>query len=157
LPDRLDPFDDGLGPDPLDLEGGKQMGGDAGGGDLLDPSYEDALRIMGRAHEIPAPFEQRALVMDDTEAAELARRLTALRSAVGTGPDLGLPPPSPGPPAGPATPRQAVESFVAALQAVPADRDGLAALARQIRQAGSDMRQALDRVCEHPAVQAKLG
>jgi hypothetical protein len=157
LPDRLDPFDDGLGPDPLDLEGGKQMNGDGGGGSLLDPSYEDALRIMGRAHEIPSPFEQRALVMDDPEAAELARRLTALRSAAGAGPDLGLPPPSAGPPACPATPRQAVESLVAALQEVPADPQRLAALVQQIGQASAEEREALDRVLAHPAVQAKLG
>ena len=87
MPNISHPLDDGLGPDPIDRGSGKVMGA-GGGGSYMDPSYEDALRIMGRGDKIPSPFEQRALVMDDAEAAELAQRLTALRASAGVDPGL---------------------------------------------------------------------
>ena len=92
MPNQVDPFDDGLGSDPIDRGSSKIMGGDGGGGAFMDSSYEDALRIMGRADELPSPFEQRALGMDSA-GAELAGRLTALRQAAGleVGP-FGAPP-----------------------------------------------------------------
>jgi hypothetical protein len=122
----------------------------------MDPSYEDAMRIMGRADELPSPFEQRALGMD-SEGAKLAGRLTALRQAAGleVGP-FGAPP-TLGAPAEAASAGEAVSGFIAALQEVPLDGGKLAALRGQIEGAGGDVRAALERVCEHPAVQAKLG
>lgn len=156
MPESHDSFDDGLGPDPLDRGSGKQMGAGGGGGSDIDPSYEDALRIMGRGHEMPSPWEQRALIMDNPEAAELARRLTALRQMAGAGlgastalPTLGEPTPAPS--AG-----QAVEDFVAALQEIPPDAQKLAGLRQQIEQAEADVVTALEQVCEHAAVQARL-
>jgi hypothetical protein len=152
MPERQDPFDDGLGPDPLDRGSAKEMGG-GGGGSFIDPSYEDALHIMGRAHELPSPFEQRALMMDNAEAAELARRLTTLRQAAGAG--LG-PLPTLGGPAAGAAAGQTVPEFIAALQEIPPDRQKLAGLRQQIEQTSADVEGALERVCEHPAVQSKL-
>ncbi|MFQ5341903.1 MAG: hypothetical protein ACE5F6_10200 [Anaerolineae bacterium] len=150
MPESRDSFDDGLGPDPLDRGSGKQMGAGGGGGSDIDPSYEDALRIMGRAHEIPSPFEQRALIMDNPDAAELARRLTALRRAAGA--DLGrLLVPADTPPAG-----QAVEDFITALQEVPPKPVKLTDLRQQIQQAEADVQTALAKVCEPPVVQARL-
>jgi hypothetical protein len=121
----------------------------------MDPSYEDALRIMGRADELPSPFEQRALGMDSA-GAELAGRLTALRQAAGleVGP-FGASP-TLGAPAEAASAGEAVLGFIAALQEVPPDGGKLAALRQQIEEAGGDVKAAFERVCEHPAVQAKL-
>jgi len=131
------------------------MGG-GGGGSLIDPSYEDALRIMGRAHILPSPFEQRALLMEDADAAELARRLTALRRTAGVGLAPFAAPPTLGAPDGASLPDQPVQALIAALQEAPPDRHKLAALRQQIEQAGADVQAALDRVCQHPAVQSKL-
>ncbi len=131
------------------------MGGGGGGGSDIDPSYEDALRIMGRAHEIPSPFEQRALIMDNPDAAELARRLTALRRAAGA--DLGsFAAPTLGAPAEELLTGQVVQEFISALQETPPDPQELAALRRQIEQAETEVRAALETVCEHAAVQARL-
>ncbi|MFQ5858899.1 MAG: hypothetical protein ACE5LU_25145 [Anaerolineae bacterium] len=151
-----DPLDDDLGPDPLDRGSGKLMGGGGGGGSDIDPSYEDALRIMGRAHEIPSPFEQRALMMDNPEAAELARRLTTLRRTAGAdfGPLTALP--MLGAPAEPASVGQAVQDFIAALQEVPPDGQRLSGLRRHIEQAEAEVQAVLEKVCEHSAVQARL-
>jgi len=156
MPDQPDPFDDELGPDPIDRGSGKIMGGGGGGGDLIDPSYEDALRIMGREHELPSPFEQRALTMDNQEGAELARRLTALRQAAGIEVGPFGSPPTLGVPGETVSTGEAVSGFITALQEVPPDRGKLTALRGQIEEAGGDVQAAFERVCEHPAVQARL-
>ncbi|MBN1953708.1 MAG: hypothetical protein JW900_01550 [Anaerolineae bacterium] len=135
MPENRNPFDDDLGRDPLDLGGRKEMGAGSGGGSFLDPSYDDALRILGQASEIPPIFEQRPRMMDNSEAADLAPRLTALR-AVGAGP--------------------AVEALIAALQERPPDREKLDHLRRQL-EADAGAADALRRLCDHPAVQARLG
>ena len=155
MPESHDPFDDGLGPDPLDRGSGKLMGAGGGGGSDIDPSYEDALHIMGRGHEMPSPWEQRALTMDNPEAAELARRLTALRTVagadVGSFVALSLDAPAEAPTAG-----QAVQDFIAALQESPPDPQRLTGLRQQIEGEGAAVRAALEQVCEHAAVQARL-
>ena len=157
MTESTDRFDDGLGSDPVDRGSAKEMGGGGGGGSFYDPSYEDALRIMGRAHEIPSPFEQRARMMDNPEAAELARRLTLLRRTSGAG----VGPPAPlstlGPAGGSQEAGQAVEAFIGALQEIPADEAKLSALCQQIDDAGGEVRDTLALVCEHPTVQVKLG
>jgi hypothetical protein len=155
MPNISHPLDDGLGPDPIDRGSGKVMGA-GGGGSYMDPSYEDALRIMGRGDRIPSPFEQRALVMDDAEAAELARRLTALRASAGIGPGLAPGPALLGPSAGGPAVGQVVDDFVAALQTLPPDAAALANLRMQIARAGGEVDAALGKICEHPAVQARL-
>jgi hypothetical protein len=155
MPDITFPVDDGLGPDPIDRGSGKVMGA-GGGGSYMDPSYEDALRIMGRGDRIPSPFEQRALVMDDAEAAELGRRLTALRASAGIGPGLAPGPAVLGPSAGGPAVGQAVDDFIAALQALPPDPAALAGLRQEIEKGSGDIRAALGKVCEQPAVQARL-
>jgi hypothetical protein len=167
-----DPFDDGLGPDLVDRGSAKEMGGGGGGGGFYDDSYEDALRIMGRGFEIPPPWEQRARTMDNADAAELARRLSLLRTLGGSSDPFG-PPPTLGPasdtlaPDAPSTDAssadepsadtgQAVEAFIAALQEVPPDEQRLADLRQQIDDAGGEIRDTLALVCEHPGVQDKL-
>jgi hypothetical protein len=155
MDERQDLFDDGLGPDPIDRGSAKEMAGDGGGGGFYDPSYEDALQIMGRAHEIPSPFEQRPRMMNNPEAAELARRLSLLRDTVGTGRDDPLP--MLGPPSGPLGGGSAVEAFIAGLQESPVDPVKLSELSGQIEGAGAEARDTLALVCEHPAVQDKLG
>ena len=155
MPDISHPLDDGLGPDPIDRGSGKVMGA-GGGGSYMDPSYEDALRIMGRGDKIPSPFEQRALVMDDAEAAELAQRLTALRASAGVGPGLAPEPAVLGLSAGGPAVGQAVDDFVAALQALPPDPAALASLRQEIEKGGADVCEALGKVLEQPAVQARL-
>ncbi len=158
MAENRDPRNDGLGPDPLDRGSGKVMGGGSGGGggSDFDPSYEDALRIMGRGHKMPSPFVQRPFFMDDPEAAELAVRLTALRRAGGAGPGPFKAIPALGPTSGASETGRAVEEFVAALQEVPPDPKKLAALRGRIGQGEPDVRAGLEKVCEHPAVQAKL-
>jgi hypothetical protein len=131
-------------------------GGGGGGGGLYDPSYEDALRILGLGHRVFSPFEQRARLMDDPEAAELARRLTALRRVAGVGFGPFAPLPTLGPAGEPAGVGQTVEALIAALQEVPHDGQKLAALCRQIERAGGALPGALALVCDHPAVQSKL-
>jgi hypothetical protein len=157
-----DPFDDGLGPDLVDRGSAKEMGGGGAGGGFYDDSYEDALRIMGRGSEIFSPWEQRARSMDNPEAAELARRLTRLRTlsgssgALGAPPILGAAPEADTADAGSADTGQAVEAFIFALQEVPPDEQKLANLHQQIDEAGGEVRDSLALVCEHPEVQAKL-
>jgi hypothetical protein len=157
-----DPFDDGLGPDLIDRGSAKEMGGAGGGGGFYDDSYEDALRIMGRGFEIPPPWEQRARAMDNPDAAELARRLSLLRTLSGSNDPFGPSPtlgPAPGAPAtgeAPANTGQAVEAFVAGLQEVPPDEQRLSDLRQQIEDAGGEIRDTLALVCEHPGVQDKL-
>jgi hypothetical protein len=153
-----DPFDDGLGPDLMDRGSAKEMGGGGGGGSFYDDSYEDALRIMGRGSEIFSPWEQRARTMDNPEAAELARRLSLLRTLSGSSHPFGAPPTlGPAPDDEPADSGQAVEAFIAALQEVPPDEQRLTGLRQQIDQAGGEVRDTLALVCEFPEVQAKLG
>lgn len=149
-----DLLDDGLGPDPIDRGSAKEMAGDGGGGGFYDPSYEDALRIMGRAHEIPSPFEQRPRMMENPEAAELARRLSLLRDAMGSG--GGEPLPVLGPPGGPLGDGSAVESFIACLQESPVDPARISELRTRIEGTSAGARDTLALVCEHPAVQDKL-
>jgi hypothetical protein len=157
-----DPFDDGLGPDLIDRGSAKEMGGAGGGGGFYDDSYEDALRIMGRGFEIPPPWEQRARTMDNAEAAELARRLSLLRTLSGSShpfgplPTLGPAPDAPLAGEAPADTGQVVEAFIAALQEVPPDEQQLADLRQQIDDAGGEVRDTLALVCEHPGVQDKL-
>jgi hypothetical protein len=153
-----DPFDDGLGPDLVDRGSAKEMGGSSAGS-FYDDSYEDALRIMGRGTEIPSPWEQRARAMGNAEAAELASRLSLLRSMGGSDvfggpPTLG---PAPDAASGAADTGQAVEAFIAALQEVPSDEQRLSDLHQQIDEAGPEVRDTLALVCEYPEVQAKLG
>jgi hypothetical protein len=153
-----DPFDDGLGPDLVDRGSAKEMGGASGGGGFYDDSYEDALRIMGRGFEIPPPWEQRARTMDNPDAAELARRLSLLRTLSGSSDPFGPPPTlGPAPDAPSADTGQAVEAFIAALQEVPSDEQRLSELRQQIDDAGGEIRDTLVLVCEHPGVQDKLG
>jgi len=153
-----DPFNDGLGSDLMDRGSAKEMGGGGGGGGFYDDSYEDALRIMGRGSEIPSPWEQRARTMDNPEAAELARRLSLLRTLGGRSDPFGpLPTLGPSPDADTADTTQKVEAFIAALQEVPPDEQRLVALRRQIEEGGQEVRDSLALVCEHPEVQAKLG
>jgi hypothetical protein len=133
------------------------MGG-GGGGAFYDDSYEDALRIMGRAFEIPSPWEQRARTMDNAEAAELARRLSLLRTLSGSSHPFGA-----APTLGPASDEdladtgQVVEALIAALQEVPPDEQRLRGLRQQIDEAGGDVQDTLALVCEFPEVRAKLG
>ena len=157
-----DPFDDGLGPDLIDRGSAKEMGGAGGGGGFYDDSYEDALRIMGRGFEIPSPWEQRARSMSNPDAAELARRLSLLRTLSGSSDPFG-PPLTLGPAPDPsstgeasADTGQAVEAFIAALQEVPPDEQRLSELCQQIDDAGGEIRDTLALVCEHPGVQDKL-
>ena len=157
MTENEDRFDDGLGPDPLDRGSAKEMGGGGGGGSFYDPSYEDALRLRGRAHEIPSPFEQQARIMVNAEAAELARRLTLLRRTSGPGGGLPASLGTLGPAGGSQEAGQAVEAFIAALQEIPADEAKLSVLCEQIDDAGGEVRDTLALVCEHPTVQTKLG
>jgi hypothetical protein len=160
------PFDDDLGHDLIDRGSAKEMGGEPGGS-FYDDSYDDALRIMGRGSEISPPWEQRARAMHNPEAAELARRLTRLRTLSGGSALGGLPILGSAPGADTADPvsadtgsvdtGQAVEAFIAALQEVPLSEQRLADLHQQIDAAGGEVRDSLALVCEHPQVQAKLG
>ena len=150
--DQLIQPEDDFGPDPIDRGSFKGMGPSEGGGGWIDPSYEDALRILGRGDLIPSPFEQRALVMDDAEAAGLARRLTELRAASGAGtPFLGFPSP-----AGQETMTEITEQWIAALQEVPPHPEKLARLRAALEGADEQVRLSLATLCEHPGVQAKL-
>jgi hypothetical protein len=94
--------------------------------------------------------------MDDAEAAELARRLTTLRASAGIGAGLAPGPAVLGPSAGGPAVGQVVDDFVAALQALPPDTAVLASLRQEIEKGGADVRAALGKVCEQPAVQARL-
>ena len=152
-----DPFGDGLGPDLMDRGSGKEMGG-GGGGAFYDDSYEDALRIMGRAFEIPSPWEQRARTMDNAEAAELARRLSLLRTLSGSSHPFSAPPIlGPANDVEPADTGRAVEAFITALQEFPPNEQRLTGLRQQIDDAGGEVRDTLALLCEFPEVQAKLG
>ena len=153
------PFDDGFGPNLLDRGGGKFLGGGRSGntgssGSFIDPSYEDALHTLGRAFKIPSPMEQRSLIMDDAEAADLARRLTTLREAAGAG--FGSPIFSAGPASEKPSIGQQVQEFIAALQEKPPDVSRLEVLRQMIAAADDQIRLALESVCEHEGVQPIL-
>lgn len=152
------PLDDDFGPDILNRGSGKFMGsgghGDSSGGSYMDPSYEDALHILGKAHEMPPPFVQQALRMDNPEAADLAQRLTTLRQASGAGfggsfflaeqPDELH------------SVAQQVQEFIAALQAKPPDRAILQTLYHAIARHDDEIRAALENVYAHEAVRSLL-
>ena len=152
MTDLQDPVDDDLGPDILDRGSGKFMGsgGSHGGGSYMDPSYEDALHILGKANEMPPPFVQQALRMDNREAADLAQRLTTLRQAAGAGfggyfllaeqPDE------------PHSVARQVQDFIAALQAKPPDTAILQTLYHAIARHDDEIRAALESVYAHEAV-----
>jgi hypothetical protein len=151
----ISPPEDDFGPDPIDRGSGKQMGPSQGGGSDIDPSYEDALRILGREHLIPSPFVQRALYMDDEEAARLARHLSELRWAYGAG-SLSLGEAAPALARGVGDMGETVEQFVTALQETPADSEKLARLRGILEGAEGEARQALALLYEFPAIRAKL-
>jgi hypothetical protein len=137
-----------LGDLQVDRRGGKSMGaGGGGGGSYLDPSYEMALRILGREGAIPSPFEQRALTMSDAEAADLSRSLTRLQMEAGLLQFANV---------RPADEVPAVGEFIAELQVTEPDRSKLRELADQIGGLGPEVRGAFDEVVRHSAVQAKL-
>ena len=125
--------------DLIDESGGKAMGPGGGGGGYYDPSYEDALRILGREYELPSPMAQRAFTMTDAEAAELADRLTSLRKD-------GMM----------SAAEQPIGEFIAGLQARPPDVQKLSALREQIAQFGPGLQADVERVWQFPGVQAQL-
>lgn len=157
MTDSQDTFDDDLGPDILNRGGGKFIGGGhsedmSPSGSYMDPSYEDALHILGRSHEIPPPFIQMALTMDNAEAADLAHRLTALRQEAGVGFGSYIIPPDQERKVSSVS--QEVQIFVAALQKIPPDLPTLEALYQTIAAASDEIRLALENVCEHESIQS---
>ena len=143
-------FDDTFGPDPMDRGSAKPLGtgGSGGGGSFIDPSYEDALKILGREGAMPNPLAQRALTMDDAEGADLARRLTQLRNAAGVSAYALEPQTELG---------KAVQAFIRALQDPAADTKRLRDLREEIEAQGDDeVTGALAEVCAHPGVEARL-
>ena len=146
------PFDDDFGPDILDRVSGKFMGsgGSHGGGSYLDPSYEDALHILGKAHEMPPPFVQQALRMENPEAADLAQRLTTLRQAAGAGFGGSFFPAEQSDESH-SVARQ-VQEFIDALQTKPPDRAILQTLYHAIARHDDEIRSALENVYAHQAV-----
>lgn len=152
MTDLQDPVDDDLGPDILDRGSGKFMGSGSshGGGSYMDPSYEDALHILGKAHEMPPPFVQQALRMDNPEAADLAQRLTALRQAAGAGFGGSFFPVRQ--PDQPHSVARQVQEFIAALQAKPPDTDILQTLYHAIARHDDEIQDALENVYAHEAV-----
>ena len=148
-------FDDGLGGDVIDEGGGKLTGPGGGGGSDIDPSYEDALRILDRAFMIPSPFEQRALIMDDGEGAELARCLTRLRGLAGGGAGMLGIISNVTPNAG-ALSGAAVDAFIAALQEQPADAEKLARMQSELANSSQEAQATLEQMRAFPGVQAKF-
>lgn len=141
-------FDDEFGPDPLDRGSAKPMGAGGGGGSTIDPSYEDALKILGREGAMPNPWAQRALTMDDAEGADLARRLTRLRTTSGTGSQALEPASEVG---------EAVQAFIRALHDPLASAKQRRARREEIEAQGDDeVVAALAEVCAHPGVEARL-
>lgn len=100
------------------------------GDDQIDPAYNDALRILGREDQIVADYVQYEPTMDDREAAQLARALTALRRAASRNPQI----------------RQQVEYFIRELQNHPSNRRELRKYYENIRQGDTKIRYALDEV-----------
>jgi hypothetical protein len=153
--DEANTPDDGLGPPQVDRSGGKGMAagrGGGGGGSDIDPSYETALRILGRESEMPSPFEQRALVMSDSEAADLAGSLTSLLGQVSGGfanmrPDdqyrLAQAP--------------LANELIAALEDREPEGGKLQELSDRIDKLDYWSWRSFNTVLTHPAVQAKLG
>ena len=151
-----DLLDDGLGDDLIDRGSSKAMGSTGGGGgSYIDPAYEEALRITDSAFGMPAPYEQRALYMEDAHAAKLARLMTELRS-VSRADDIKTNTAQPGVGSDAVSTAQAVEKFFVALQENPIDSSALNALREKIPVENDKVRLALDAVCDFPDVEAKL-
>jgi hypothetical protein len=142
-------FDDGFGPDPMDRGSAKPLGtGGSGGNSLIDPSYEDALKILGREDAMPKPWVQRAQTMDDAEGADLARRLTRLRTAAGAVSQAIEPATEVG---------KAVQAFIRALHDPLASAEQRTDLREELEAQGDDeVTGALTEVCAHPGVEARL-
>lgn len=141
-------FNDEFGPDPLDRGSAKLMGAGGGGGSTIDLSYEDALKILGREGAMPSPWAQRALTMDDAEGADLARRLTRLRSAAGAGSQAIEPSTEVG---------KTVQAFIRALHDPLASAEQRRARREEIEaQDDDEVAAALAEVCAHPGVEARL-
>jgi hypothetical protein len=149
MPDEEKTLDDGLGPDPMDRGSAKPMGtGTGGGGSYIDPSYEDALKILGREDAMPKPWVQHAQIMDNAEGADLARRLTRLRTEAGALSHAVEPPTEVG---------KAVQAFIRALHNPTASKEKRADLRQEIESKGDDdVVGALAEVCAHPGVEARL-
>jgi hypothetical protein len=148
MPNEEHSFDDGLGPDPLDRGSAKPLGASGGGGSFIDPSYEDALRILGREAAMPNPWAQQALTMDDAEAADLAARLTRLRTTAGLSTHALAPATEVG---------KAVQTFIRALQDSAVEPQQLVDMRAQIEaEGGDDVVGALSEVCAHPGVEARF-
>jgi len=111
-----------------------------GGG--TDPFYEHALRILDEPEDdkINDPMSQTPLIMGNGKAAELAKRLSALKAAVVTNEQTYL-----------------VEDFVTALQEQPLDFLKLESLQQQIRGIGEKANAALEKVNAHEGLSIKLG
>jgi hypothetical protein len=69
----------------IDRSSGKTAGPGGGRGSDIDPSYEDAMAILGRKWQAPPPYVQYVVSMQDGEGRELALRLTQLRQSAGRG------------------------------------------------------------------------
>jgi hypothetical protein len=151
-----DPFSDGLGDDPIDHGSLKPLGQAGGGGGYIDPSYEDALNILGSQYSMPSPWEQRALVMDDPDAAKLAVLLTELKFTSGAGSGGLTTSGLLGETGAEGSTASAVEAFIAALQEQPPDEEKLTDLRSEIDQGGGVIQEALARVCDFPGVKEKI-
>lgn len=152
MPEHNNPLGDDFGEVPLDRSGGKIMGTQGGGGSggFIDESYAEALRILRQEHTLPKPWEQRALMMESAEGAELARRLTTLRHAVGRGLSDVLPTMDDDPAALDAA--GAVEALIAALQVTPVEQARVEALRAHIVQQRPDLQAALADVLDYEAI-----
>lgn len=146
----------------LDRSSGKTAGPGGGRGSDVDPSYEDAMAILGRPWQAPPPYVQYVVTMQDGEGRELAPRLTALRRLAGRGLIVTQSPLG-----------DAVEAFIRALRETAplmlADSDPLpprdpatvarlsAARALVEQLADTDAaRQALAAVCSFPPIAARM-
>jgi hypothetical protein len=143
-------FNDEFGPDPIDRGSAKPMGagGRGGGGSYIDPSYDEALNILGREDAMSMPWVQHAQVMSDAEAADLAKRLTQLRNAAGVSAHALEPQTEMG---------KAVQAFIRALHDPLASTEQRGDLRKEIEAQGvDDVTSALVEVCAHPGVEARL-
>lgn len=85
MPPRPRSENDDLGDLQVNRRGTKSMAASRPtGGNRIDPSYDTALRILGRQSVEPLNVEQRTNAMTDSEAADLAGRLSHLLSTVDT-------------------------------------------------------------------------
>lgn len=137
-----------IGPFIVDRSGGKVMpaGGDSsGGGGFIDPSYEEALRILGRESAMPQPWEQRALTMTDDEAVDLASRLTRLRSARNDLVEAAIFENDP-----------VIEELITSLQERPVPRERVLRLRDELVGTGAEVAEATAAVLEHPGIKALL-